>query len=148
MKAYPMYIRKFILKIFNFHWIVENRFPIIITLLTALLARQQLPLRVWFAIFLGFIGVTLILRPEAAEFQLINLLPLFAALLYASAMVITSLRCKGEDPLILTLALNIALILLGAILGLFSGTEQLTKPGQSKHLTFCISSPMITKSWK
>jgi len=98
--------------------------PIIITLLTALLARQQLPLRVWFAIFLGFIGVTLILRPEAAEFKLISLLPLFAALLYASAMVITSLRCKGEDPLILTLALNIALILLGAILGLFSGSEQ------------------------
>ncbi len=97
--------------------------PILITIVAAVLARRWPALRVLFAILLGFAGVVLILRPDASGFDLATLLPLLAAFLYACAMVLTSRRCRDDDPLALALALNIAFVVAGAGLGLFSGQE-------------------------
>lgn len=97
--------------------------PILITVLTSTLARRQPPLRVLLAVYLGFAGVVLILRPDTSGFQLSTLLPVLAAFLYACAMVLTSLKCRDDDPFALALALNIAFIVAGAGLGLFAGQE-------------------------
>ncbi|MGX0877889.1 drug/metabolite transporter (DMT)-like permease [Roseovarius sp. MBR-154] len=97
--------------------------PILITVLTTLLARRQPPLRVLLAVCLGFAGVVLILRPDTSGFQISGLLPVLAAFLYACAMVLTSLKCRDDDPFALALALNIAFIVAGAGLGLFAGQE-------------------------
>ncbi|WP_299599819.1 DMT family transporter [uncultured Tateyamaria sp.] len=97
--------------------------PIIITVLAALLAGRRPAPRVMLAVVLGFGGVTLVLRPDASGFDLAALLPLLAALLYACAMVLTSLKCRDDNPFALALALNIAFIVAGAGLGLFSGQE-------------------------
>jgi len=95
--------------------------PILITVLTSTLARRQPPLRVLLAVYLGFAGVVLILRPDTSGFQLSTLLPVLAAFLYACAMVLTSLKCRDDDPFALALALNIAFIVAGAGLGHFAG---------------------------
>lgn len=97
--------------------------PILITVIAGILARRWPPKRVLVAIALGFGGVILVLRPETSGFQLTTLLPVLAAFLYACAMVLTSAKCRGDDPFALALALNIAFILAGACLGLFSGIE-------------------------
>jgi len=97
--------------------------PILITVLTSTLARRQPPLRVLLAVYLGFAGVVLILRPDTSGFQLSTLLPVLAAFLYACAMVLTSLKCRDDDPFALALALNIAFIVAGAGLGLFAGQD-------------------------
>lgn len=97
--------------------------PILITVLASFLAHRWPPLRVLAAIALGFSGVILVLRPDTSGFQLATLLPVFAAFLYACAMVLTSIKCRGDDPFALALALNIAFIVAGAFLGLFSGQE-------------------------
>ena len=97
--------------------------PILIALLAALLAQKQPAARVLFAVGLGFFGVVLILRPDTSGFQIATLLPLLAAFLYACAMVLTSLKCRDDNPFALALALNIAFIVAGAGLGLFSGRE-------------------------
>ncbi|WP_299701951.1 DMT family transporter [uncultured Tateyamaria sp.] len=97
--------------------------PIIITVLAALLAGRRPAPRVMLAVVLGFGGVVLVLRPDASGFDLAALLPLLAALLYACAMVLTSLKCRDDNPFALALALNIAFIVAGAGLGLFSGQE-------------------------
>jgi drug/metabolite transporter (DMT)-like permease len=75
------------------------------------------------AIALGFGGVVLILRPETSGFQMATLLPVLAALLYACAMVLTSAKCRDDDPFALALALNITFIIGGCLLGLFSGQD-------------------------
>lgn len=97
--------------------------PIIITVLAAMLARRKPSPRVMLAVVLGFGGVVLVLRPDASGFVFATLLPLLAALLYACAMVLTSLKCRDDNPYALALALNIAFIVAGAGLGLFSGQD-------------------------
>ncbi|WP_299151515.1 DMT family transporter [uncultured Tateyamaria sp.] len=97
--------------------------PILITLVASFLACRWPVPRVLLAIFLGFAGVVLILRPDASGFDLATLLPLLAAFLYACAMVLTARKCRDDDPFALALALNVAFIVAGACLGLFSGQE-------------------------
>lgn len=97
--------------------------PILITVLTSVLARRQPPLRVLLAVCLGFAGVVLILRPDTSGFQLSTLLPILAAFLYAGAMVLTSLKCRDDDPFALALALNIAFIVAGGAIGIFAGQD-------------------------
>lgn len=97
--------------------------PILITVLASILARRWPPLRALAAIALGFGGVILVLRPDTSGFHLATLLPVLAAFLYACAMVLTSIKCRNDDPFALALALNIAFIAAGAFLGLFSGQE-------------------------
>ena len=97
--------------------------PILITVIAALLARRWPAPRVLLAIALGFGGVILVLRPDTSGFQIATLLPLLAAFFYANAMVLTWARCRDADPFALALALNVAFIVGGMILGLFSGRE-------------------------
>lgn len=97
--------------------------PIFITILAAILSRKVPSVRIWVAIFLGFGGVMLILRPDTSGFQLVTLLPVLAAFLYASAMVLTSAKCRNDDPIVLAIALNITFIVGGAILGFWSGKQ-------------------------
>lgn len=97
--------------------------PILIAVLAGILARRWPSKRVLAAIVFGFGGVLLVLRPETSGFQLATLLPVLAAFLYACAMVLTSVKCRDDDPFALALALNIAFIVAGACLGLFSGVE-------------------------
>lgn len=97
--------------------------PILITVIASVLARRWPPARVLGAIALGFGGVIIILRPDTSGFQLTTLLPVLAAFLYACAMVLTSIKCRNDDPFALALALNIAFIVVGGILGVFAGQE-------------------------
>lgn len=97
--------------------------PILITVLATLLARTWPAPRVLLAIALGFGGVILVLRPDTSGFHMAALLPVLAAFLYACAMVLTSAKCRNDDPFSLALALNIAFIIGGLILGLFAGQE-------------------------
>ena len=97
--------------------------PIIISVLSAVLSRRWPTLRGLVAIFLGFAGVVLILRPDTSGFELATLLPVLAALLYACAMVLTSQKCWDDDPFTLALMLNLAFIIAGIGLGAFAGQE-------------------------
>lgn len=108
--------------------------PIMITVLAGLLARRKPAPRVVLAVVLGFGGVVLVLRPDGSGFNLATLLPLMAALLYACAMVLTSLKCRHDNPFALALALNVAFILVGAGLGLFAGQDGSLILGTWQHL--------------
>lgn len=87
--------------------------PLFITLLSAMLLAGPVGVLGWTAVFAGFCGVLLILRPDADVFSPYSLLPVLAALLYALAMILTRAKCRNESPLVLSLALNLAFIGLG-----------------------------------
>ncbi len=97
--------------------------PIFIIILTAVGTRKVPSFFAFVAIILGFCGVIFILRPETTAFSLVSLLPVVAAFLYALAMVLTSVKCRSDDPIALVIALNIAFVVGGCILGLWSGAE-------------------------
>jgi len=79
--------------------------PIFITLFPALFIGDRISKNGWFAVVLGFIGVLLILRPQAGDF---NVNALFSLV---SAMIVTRARCREEHPFTLSLALNVGFII-------------------------------------
>ena len=89
--------------------------PLFITLFAAAFLGETVGVRGWTAVALGFLGVLLILRPQAEDFNAHALLPLIAAVLYAGAMILTRSKCRRESPLVLSLALNVAFIAVGLV---------------------------------
>jgi drug/metabolite transporter (DMT)-like permease len=89
--------------------------PLFITLFAAVLIGNRVGWKGWIAVLLGFIGVLLILQPQADDFNAYALLPIISAICYALAMIITRSKCENEKPLILSLWLNLAFIGVGAL---------------------------------
>lgn len=89
--------------------------PIFITLLSAVFLRHRINALGWLAVMLGFVGVLLVLQPNASDFNAMALLPLVSALLYAVAMIITTAKCQAVHPLILSAGLNLAFVLVGGL---------------------------------
>ena len=61
--------------------------PIFITLFSAIIVGDTVSRTGWIAVFLGFTGVVLILKPNVEDLNWYALLPLLAAILYALAMI-------------------------------------------------------------
>lgn len=91
--------------------------PLFIVLLAAPLVGERVGPRGWLAVSLGFAGVLVMLRPDGESFDVYALLPVLAAVLYALAMLLTRTKCLGEDPLVLSLALNVTFVAVGALAG-------------------------------
>ena len=89
--------------------------PLFITLFSAAFAGERVGRMRWFAVALGFAGVVVMLRPDVDGFDAWALLPIAAAVCYAAAMILTRSQCRDESPLVLSAALNIAFILVGAL---------------------------------
>ncbi|WP_192363453.1 DMT family transporter [Mesorhizobium mediterraneum] len=89
--------------------------PIFITLFSALFIGDRISRQGWIAVLAGFLGVLLILRPKAEDFNAYAILPLVSAMLYAGAMILTRTRCRNQHPIVLSLALNIGFVIVGAL---------------------------------
>jgi drug/metabolite transporter (DMT)-like permease len=122
--------------------------PIFITLFAALFLAERVGLGGWIAVVMGFCGVLLILRPQAENFNLYALLPIISAILYALGMILTRSKCRDENPMILSLWMNIMFILVGVIASLliflFQPTEEIR---QSNLFLFGDWSPMDFSAW-
>ncbi len=62
--------------------------PLIITLLAVPLLGEKVGPRRWVAVVVGMLGVIIMLRPQTDVIQLVGLLPLFAAVCYASIQIL------------------------------------------------------------
>ncbi len=66
------------------------------------------------AVALGFLGVLLLLRPDAEAFNWITAIPIFAGLLYGYGAVCTRMYCVEEDTITLVIGFFAVLGLWGA----------------------------------
>lgn len=89
--------------------------PLFITLFAAIFLGDRVGPKGWSGVFLGFIGVLLILKPETGGFNAYAFLPLVAAILDSSAMILTRTKCRAENPLVLSLSLNFTFVLVGLL---------------------------------
>ncbi len=118
--------------------------PIFITLFSAAIIGDRIGRLGWAAVFVGFFGVLLILRPKAGDFNLFALLPLLAAVLYALAMILTRTKCRDENPVMLSIALNAAFILVG---GLATALIDLLATGPREGFLLAIWAAMGPAEW-
>ena len=63
--------------------------PVIIVALSALILKEKVSPKTWIAIFVGFLGVLIILRPGLSIFDIKSLLPLMAAFFLGLYQVVT-----------------------------------------------------------
>jgi drug/metabolite transporter (DMT)-like permease len=89
--------------------------PLFITLFAAIFIGDRIGAKGWGAVALGFVGALFILKPEAGGFNAYVLLPLGSAVLDALAMILTRTKCRGENPLVLSLSLNVTLVSVGLV---------------------------------
>lgn len=91
--------------------------PFFIVGLSALVLGNRITARHWLASAVGFAGLLLIVRPFAAAFTPLVLMPIAAALFYAIAAILTRAKCADTPALILALWLNIICLAFGLAIG-------------------------------
>ena len=89
--------------------------PLFVTVFSALFTGDKVAARSWFAVVIGFVGVVVVVKPDAQGVNGYALLPMLAAILYALAMILTRTKLRSEDPRVLSLSLNVSFILVGFI---------------------------------
>jgi len=88
--------------------------PLMITLLSVLILGEEVEVRRWLALLVGFIGVLLIVRPGTANFNLGSVFILMSVLFYAFVAILT--RKLQENDSSATMAFFSSLIYLGLAL--------------------------------
>ena len=71
--------------------------PVIVVALSAVILREKVSVKTWIAIFIGFVGVLIILRPTSSIFDPKALIPLFAAFELGLYQVITKKDSKYDS---------------------------------------------------
>ncbi|MBX2832074.1 MAG: DMT family transporter [Rhodospirillales bacterium] len=71
--------------------------PLFGTILAAVILRETVRIHRWLAVFIGFIGVGLIIQPGTAAMQPASLLPIAAAMCMACAGMITKQLVRTEN---------------------------------------------------
>ena len=71
--------------------------PVIVVALSALILREKVNLKTWIAIFFGFLGVLIIMRPGLSIFDPKSLIPLGAAFFLSLYQIITR-KVSEYDP--------------------------------------------------
>ena len=89
--------------------------PLFTTVLAVFLLREQVRLRRWIAIIVGFTGVLIIIRPGFQPIELGTLLVLASALIWALTMVIIKRLSDTDSPLTITAYVTIFLTLMSLI---------------------------------
>ena len=87
--------------------------PVIVVALSAIILREKVNLKTWIAIFFGFIGVIIIMRPGLSIFDQKSLIPLVAAFFLSLYQIVTrkvSEHDSSETSLFYTSVVGIILM--------------------------------------
>jgi drug/metabolite transporter (DMT)-like permease len=95
--------------------------PLLITALSALLLREPVGIRRWSGVFIGLLGVLVILRPGAGTLGWAGLLPLVAALAYGFMQILVRHMGKTESAGTMATYTQVTLLVSSAVVGLAIG---------------------------
>ena len=95
--------------------------PFMISILSVVFLKEHVGPQRWVAIALGFVGVLLIIKPGTDAFQLAALMPILAALGYASFHIMTRYLAGTETIIALTFYPPLTFVGVSTIIGLALG---------------------------
>ena len=119
--------------------------PLFVTALSALLLREQVGLRRWLAVAVGFVGVLIMMQPGSAVFEPAALLAVAGALAYALGAVATRSLGATERGSALAFYPTAFYLGAGALAGLALGDGRLAR-SQHASLQFLLRA-WILPSW-
>ena len=80
--------------------------PIFTTLFAAVLLGETIPRRYWGALFIGVIGVWLVMKPEVATLRAASVLAIASAAAYATTSIVTRILVRTDSALCCTFHSN------------------------------------------
>ena len=101
--------------------------PLFICIFSGPVLGEKVGISRWLIIFLGLLGVVVMLRPGSEVFRPISLLPILAALSYAAMTMMTRKLGMQEKAGALTFYIQLAFIVISSIVGLAIGEGNLNQ---------------------
>ena len=101
---------------------VGSTAPIIIVALSAIILKEKVSAKTWGAIFIGFIGVLIILRPTSSIFDPKSLLPLGGAFFLGLYQIVTKKSSEYDPPEVSLFFSSIVGIIISSFLAFFFWT--------------------------
>lgn len=95
--------------------------PILITLFSVVFLKESVGPWRWAAIFVGFLGVVIMVRPTSGAFQIVSLLPLLAAISYASLHTMTRRLGSTESAATMSVYIQVTFVVVSIGMGLTVG---------------------------
>lgn len=95
--------------------------PLLITGMSVIFLKEVVGLRRWLCVFIGLIGVIIIVGPGRESFQIASILPALAALCYGATHMMTR-RLRGtESAATMAIYIQIAFVIFAGGFGLVAG---------------------------
>ena len=98
--------------------------PFFMSIFARIFLKEHIGYKRWLSIFLGFVGVYIILDPNFTDFDYKTLLPLLCALFYSLSMTITKITSDKDDTYTQLFYFYLITILLCSFLFLILGSGQ------------------------
>lgn len=89
--------------------------PVFVTLLSAYVLKETVGMLGWLGVFLGFVGMLVLLKPGTDAFSGWALLPIAGAVFYALAHITTRLKCQHVPLAALSLSQNFIMLIAGLV---------------------------------
>ena len=104
--------------------------PLLITTLSVFLIGEKVALRSWIAVFVGFLGVVIMFRPDLGFFNAAYLLPLVAALVYSLVQIATRIMGEAEKASTMVFYIQLNHLFFSGLMGLIFGGGDLAEKSQ------------------
>ena len=111
--------------------------PFFMSIFAKFFLKEEIGIRRWSAILVGFIGVYIVLNPDFDDFNYFKLAPVACALCYAASMIITKITSEKDNVYTQMLNLYIIAIFISILVYIFTGEGQYnTYSNQSMQFIF------------
>ena len=114
--------------------------PFLITIFAHFFLKEEIGIRRWSAVIIGFIGVYIILNPNFSNFDYLSLTPILCAFCYSLSMIIIKKTSDKDSVYTQTFTFYIGAIIISSIFYFIIGDGQYNT---SNH----IASQFIFKEW-
>ena len=98
--------------------------PFFMSIFAKVFLKEKIGIRRWSAIFVGFIGVYIVLNPNLSDFNYFDLAPVACALCYASSMTITKITSEKDNVFSQMLHLYVGASIISIFVFFFTGNGQ------------------------
>ena len=98
--------------------------PFFISILATIILKEKVGFRRWSAIFIGFIGVFIVLNPDFNNFNYMKLAPVICALCYSISMTITKITSDKDNVYTQMIHLYFGAIIISVLFFIFAGKGQ------------------------
>jgi drug/metabolite transporter (DMT)-like permease len=98
--------------------------PFFVSILATIFLKEKIGIKRWLAIFIGFVGVYIILDPDFSNFDYKKLAPVACALCYAISMIITKITSDKDNVYTQMIHLYLGALFISILFFIFTGEGQ------------------------